>query len=90
MRTGKAGRTLRGAIISAAILAASVACVGREVLAAAQACRNIAEVDDVLAAFRSRGPARSLLDPELITVGSDSTRASRCSNSSLSASIAGK
>lgn len=45
----------------------------REVLAAAQACRNIAEVDDVLAAFRGRGPTRSLLDPELITIGSDST-----------------
>ncbi|MFH1419422.1 MAG: phosphoenolpyruvate--protein phosphotransferase, partial [Planctomycetota bacterium] len=44
----------------------------REILAAALACRDIAEVDAVLATFSSRGAAGSLLEPELITVDSDS------------------
>ena len=44
----------------------------REVLAAALACRDIAEVDAVLAAFHNRGAAQSMLESELITVGSDS------------------
>ncbi|MBN2562901.1 MAG: phosphoenolpyruvate--protein phosphotransferase [Phycisphaerae bacterium] len=45
----------------------------REVLAAALACRSITEVDAALAAFRGRGAAQGMIEPDLITVGSDST-----------------
>ncbi len=45
----------------------------REVLTAALACRDVAEVDAVLDAFAKRGTVRGLLEPDLITVGSEST-----------------
>jgi fructose-specific phosphotransferase system IIA component len=44
----------------------------RAVLEAAMACNNIEEVDHLVAAFRGRGAAHGLLDPEFVSVGSDS------------------
>lgn len=44
----------------------------REILAAALTCQNIAEVDSVLDAFAKLGTTQGLLEPELITVDSDS------------------
>ncbi|MFQ5500942.1 MAG: phosphoenolpyruvate--protein phosphotransferase, partial [Phycisphaerae bacterium] len=45
----------------------------RDVLVAALACRNMTEVESVLASFRGCGNARCLLESELITVDSGST-----------------
>jgi len=45
----------------------------RDALTAALSCENIAEVDAVLASMSGCGTTRGLLEPELITVGSDST-----------------
>ncbi len=45
----------------------------RDVLAEAAACSSIAEVESVLATFRIGGGARSLLDPEVVMMDSDSS-----------------
>jgi phosphoenolpyruvate-protein phosphotransferase len=53
-------------------IAQSSAADCRVLLAKAMACRSVAEVEEVVAGFRGRGGTRSLLDPDLVAVGSDS------------------
>jgi fructose-specific phosphotransferase system IIA component len=55
----------------AAIAALSAAECGA-LLERAMACRNVAEVEDHVAAFRGRGAEHDLLDPEFVVVGSES------------------